>query len=43
MLKIFMLLEPGLSQEGERGLDGGGPREAQCPADGLERQVCFSP
>lgn len=43
MLRIFTLLEPGLSQEGERGLDVGGPREVQCPADGLERQVLFSP
>ena len=35
-----MLLEPGLSQEGERGLGGGG-REAQCPADALEGRCVF--
>ena len=36
-----MLLEPGLSQEGERGLGGGGGREAQCPADALEGRCVF--
>lgn len=36
VLRIFTLLEPGLSQEGERGLGVGGPREVQCPAERLK-------
>ena len=40
---VLRIYAAGLSQEGERGLDGGGGgREAQCLADALERQVRFS-